>query len=150
MKNNWHGVMNAWLPNILNAFHEFTPTSLPEIQDVATPNLSSFIPPTPPPPPPTPHPRSTFDRRFHKSNKHFSYSFSDFAPVLWNSFPFQIRNSPSVTSFKKHLKTRLFNFSFPFGHTQNSGPLTLTALECPYDKFILLTSALSSPLWGRF
>ena len=30
-----------------------------------------------------------------------------------NSFPFQIRNSPSVASFRKHLKTHLFNSSFP-------------------------------------
>ena len=55
----------------------------------------------------------TFDRRVHKSVKHFSNSFTYYAPVLWNSFPFQIRNSPSVTSFRKHLKTHLFNSSFP-------------------------------------
>ena len=55
----------------------------------------------------------TFDRRVHKSIKHFSNSFSHYAPVLWNSFPFQIRNSLSVTSFRKHLKTHLFNSSFP-------------------------------------
>ena len=30
-----------------------------------------------------------------------------------NSFPFQIRNSPSVPSFRKHLKTHLFKSSFP-------------------------------------
>ena len=55
----------------------------------------------------------TFDRRVHKSIKHFSNSFSHYAPVLWNSLPFQIRNSPSVASFRKHLKTHLFNSSFP-------------------------------------
>ena len=55
----------------------------------------------------------TFDCMVHKSVKHFSNSFSHYAPVLWNSFPFQIRNSPSVTSFRKHLKTHLFNSSFP-------------------------------------
>ena len=55
----------------------------------------------------------TFDRRVHKSIKHFSNSFSHHAPVLWNSLPFQIRNSPSVASFRKHLKTHLFNSSFP-------------------------------------
>ena len=53
----------------------------------------------------------TFDHRVHKSTKHFSNSFSHYAPVLWNSFPFQIRNSPSVASFRKRLKTHLFNFS---------------------------------------
>ena len=55
----------------------------------------------------------TFDRRVHKSIKHFSNSFSHYAPVLWNSLPFQTRNSPSVASFRKHLKTHLFNSSFP-------------------------------------
>ena len=56
---------------------------------------------------------TTFNRRVHKSIKHFSNSFSHYAPVFWNSLPFQIRNSPSVASFRKHLKTHLFNSSFP-------------------------------------
>ena len=55
----------------------------------------------------------TFDRRVHKSIKHFSNSFSHYAPALWNSFPFHVRNSPSVASFRKPLKTHLFNSSFP-------------------------------------
>ena len=55
----------------------------------------------------------TFDRRVHKSIKHFSNSYSHYAPLLWNSFPFQVRNSPSVASFWKHPKTHLFNSSFP-------------------------------------
>ena len=55
----------------------------------------------------------TFDHRVHKSIKQFSNSFSHYAPVAWNPFPFQIRNSPSVASFRKHLKTHLFNSSFP-------------------------------------
>ena len=55
----------------------------------------------------------TFDRKVHKSVKLFSNSFSHYAPGLWNSFPFHIRNSLSVASFRKHLKTHLFNFSFP-------------------------------------
>ena len=29
----------------------------------------------------------SFDRKVHKSVKHFSNSFSHYAPVLWNSFP---------------------------------------------------------------
>ena len=55
----------------------------------------------------------TFDCKVKKSVKFFSNSFSHYAPVLWNSLPFQIRNSPSVASFRKHLKTHLFNSSFP-------------------------------------
>ena len=56
---------------------------------------------------------STFDRRVHKSIKHFSNSFSHYVPSLWNSFPFHIRNSPSVASFRKHFKIHLFSTSFP-------------------------------------
>ena len=55
---------------------------------------------------------TTFDRRVHKSIKHFSNSFSHYAPSPWNAFPFHVRNSPSVASFK-HLKTHLSSFSFP-------------------------------------
>ena len=55
----------------------------------------------------------TFDRRVHKSIKHFSNSLSHYAPVLWNSFHFQIRNRPTIASFRKHLKTQLFISSFP-------------------------------------
>ena len=54
----------------------------------------------------------TLDHKVHKSVKLYSNSFSHYAPVLWNSFPFQIRNNPSVESFRKHLKTHLFNSSF--------------------------------------
>ena len=55
----------------------------------------------------------TFDSRVHKSIKHFSNSFCHYTLVLWNSFPFRVRNSPSVASFRKHLKTHLFSSSFP-------------------------------------
>ena len=55
----------------------------------------------------------TFDRRVHRSIEHFSNSFSHYAPVLWNSFPFQIKNSSSVASFRKHLITHLYNSSLP-------------------------------------
>ena len=55
----------------------------------------------------------TFDHRVYKSIKHFSNSFSHYAPALWNSFPLHVRNSPSVASFRKHLKTHLFSSSFP-------------------------------------
>ena len=30
------------------------------------------------------------------------------APTVWNSIPFNIRHSPSIGSFKRHLKTYLF------------------------------------------
>ena len=34
------------------------------------------------------------------------------APQLWNSLPYAIRSSPSVASFKKTLKTFLFQKTF--------------------------------------
>ena len=55
----------------------------------------------------------TFDRKVYKSVKLFSNSFSHYALVLWNSLTFQIRNSHPVASLRKHLKTHLFNSSFP-------------------------------------
>ena len=76
-----------------------------------------------------------FDHRVHKSIKHLSNSFSHYALVLWNSFPFDLRYSPSVASFRKHLKTHLFNNNFPTYSSSllvtpsspNSGLLTLNA-----------------------
>ena len=35
-------------------------------------------------------------------------AFANLAPRLWNSLPENIRRSPSVTTFKRHLKTHLF------------------------------------------
>ena len=77
-----------------------TPTPLLETQGEVTPKLKFLQTPT-------------FDRRVHKSIKHFSNSFSHYASALWNSFPLHVRNSPSVASFRKHLKTHLFSSSFP-------------------------------------
>lgn len=36
-------------------------------------------------------------------------AFSIAAPLIWNELPFDIRNSPSVTTFKSRLKTHLFS-----------------------------------------
>ena len=75
----------------------------------------------------------TFDCRIHKSNKHFSNSFTHYAPVLQNSFPFQIKNSPiclilQETPQNPPVQLQFPNLvSFPFDHTHNSGSLTLTA-----------------------
>ena len=59
----------------------------------------------------------TFDCRVQKSNKHFVNSFSHYTPVLLNSYPFHVRNSPFVTSCRKHLKA---HSSFP---AKSSSPL---------------------------
>ena len=73
------------------------PTTLPEIKGEVTPNSSSSKPPL----------------SIVEFTKHFSNSFSHYAPVLWNSFSFHVRISPSVASFRKYLKTHLFSSSFP-------------------------------------
>ena len=36
-------------------------------------------------------------------------SFSIFASIHWNTLPFNIRNSPNLNVFKRHLKTHLFS-----------------------------------------
>ena len=35
-------------------------------------------------------------------------AFSYFGPVVWNDLPFSLRHSPSLSTFKKGLKTHLF------------------------------------------
>lgn len=42
-----------------------------------------------------------------------SRAFSACAPVLWNSLPLSIRSLQSVASFRKYLKTHLFELAFP-------------------------------------
>ena len=37
-------------------------------------------------------------------------AFSNYAPKLWNDLPLAIRSAPSLGSFKKMLKTHLFNY----------------------------------------
>lgn len=39
-------------------------------------------------------------------------SFSCAAPVLWNSLPTHLKNEQNVTSFKRHLKTHLFQLAY--------------------------------------
>ena len=39
---------------------------------------------------------------------HFGKRFAVLAPTIWNSLPQNIRELPSMISFKAHLKTHLF------------------------------------------
>lgn len=39
-------------------------------------------------------------------------AFSVAAPTLWNSLPTELRNAPTLDSFKKLLKTHLFHIAF--------------------------------------
>ncbi|KAK7110298.1 hypothetical protein V1264_014194 [Littorina saxatilis] len=43
-----------------------------------------------------------------KRKAHGFRTFSYYGPQLWNSLPFQLRYSPSISSFKSNLKTHLF------------------------------------------
>ena len=46
-----------------------------------------------------------FQPSVHKSVKQFGYSFAFDALTVWNVLPDEIRVSPSLASFRKHLKT---------------------------------------------
>ena len=45
--------------------------------------------------------------------KHGGRCFSYFARNIWNSLPFSVRHSQTITSFKTNLKTYLFKLAFP-------------------------------------
>ena len=48
----------------------------------------------------------------HSKYKVTEKAFSISAPKLWNKLPKTIRNSESVVTFKKHLKTYLFGLAY--------------------------------------
>ena len=56
------------------------------------------------------------------------HSFSVAAPTLWNSLPYHIRSVKSVLTFKKLLKTHLFNETFPSWTSQRFS----IQLNCKY------------------
>ena len=49
----------------------------------------------------------------HKSKVYYNNSFSYDAPKLWNDLPYDIPSPPNLSSFKRRLKTYLFQKSFP-------------------------------------
>ena len=54
-----------------------------------------------------------FQPTIHKSTKQFGFSFAFDAPTVWNSLPEDIRASPTITSFRKKLKTYLYAKAYP-------------------------------------
>lgn len=48
----------------------------------------------------------------YKLKTYGSRAFSVCAPKLWNELPFKIKSSPSIDTFKRNLKTHLFNKYF--------------------------------------
>ena len=85
-----------------NSLTDTAPSYLTELLHVYTPSRSL---------------RSSSDTRklklqHYKRKCHGYRSFSSFGPQLWNSLPYNVRHSPSIDSFKKNLKTHLFNLYY--------------------------------------
>ena len=49
----------------------------------------------------------------YKSKKHFGLSFAYDAPIIWNDLPNDVRSAKFLTSFRKKLKTYLFEKAYP-------------------------------------
>ena len=49
----------------------------------------------------------------YKSKKHFGHSFAYDAPRIWNDLPDDVRSAKSLSSFRKKLKTYLFEKAYP-------------------------------------
>ena len=72
----------------------------------------------------------------HKSKVHFNKSFSYDAPKLWNDLPLEIWTAPTLSCFKRRLKTYLFQKSFPpyvFSLPNTDDPLVTTWWFMYYD-----------------
>ena len=54
-----------------------------------------------------------FQPSVHKSSKQFGYSFAFDAPTLWNALPDDIQAALSVATFRRRLKTYLYNKAYP-------------------------------------
>ena len=57
--------------------------------------------------------KPVFDAAVHSSKVHFQNSFSVDGPCIWNSLPLSVRSANSLFSFRRGLKTFLFNKAFP-------------------------------------
>ena len=67
--------------------------------------------------------RGSIDKRFlavpqfqpslHKSKKQFNNCLAFDGSTLWNTLPDNIRTAPSLTSFRKRLKSHFFDMAFP-------------------------------------
>jgi hypothetical protein len=55
----------------------------------------------------------TYNSNKVKSTRNFDSAFSVCGPLLWNSIPLAVRQSNSVFSFRRGLKTYLFRLAFP-------------------------------------
>ena len=55
-------------------------------------------------------------------------AFHSCAPFLWNSLPLSVSSATSVATFKKRLKTHLFDLAFPQRHQHSRCPVDATEL----------------------
>ena len=73
----------------------------------------------------------------HKSKVHFNKCFSYDTPKIWNDLPLEIQTAPTLSCFKRRLKTYQFQKSFPLSRFYYYRPLiVVTALSCltSYDS----------------
>ena len=55
----------------------------------------------------------TYKSSVTKSKMQFQYSFSYDGPTLWNSLPLSLCSAPSLSNFRRKLKTYLFQEAYP-------------------------------------
>ena len=55
-------------------------------------------------------------------------AFHSCAPSLWNNLPLSVRSAITVATFKKHLKTNLFDLAFPHRYRHAPWPVDVTEL----------------------
>jgi len=71
------------------------------------------------------------------------------APKVWNSLPFQIRQSESLPTFKRHLKTHCFQSAYSVTHYQapaHQCALILFQTLALYKSFTYLLTYYIGPL----
>ena len=104
-----------WLPVVKRIQFQILPLTFKAIHGLSSPYISELI---------TVKPKSIYDLRSNNSTLLLpatqkmlptlgarSFTWSSFAPALWNRLPADIRNVASLNSFKKLIKTFLFNES---------------------------------------
>ena len=100
-----------WLPVVKRIDHKVLSLTFASLNESATAYLQELAPSYTPPR----SLRSASQSRLRlpstegtSRKKYGARSFSNAAPVLWNALPQKLRHAPSISSFRKQLKTHLF------------------------------------------
>ena len=64
--------------------------------------------------------------------------FHSCAPSLWNNLPLSVYSAISVATFKKHLKTHLFDLAFPHRYRRARWPVDVTELFPRFCSWTLI------------